>query len=86
MLDARREINLTAMAEELHCTPSRLSRLVRLNYLAPDIIAAILDGDQPHDLTGHKLMATDLPMDWSLQRKILGFADQPDMLKAAPGW
>lgn len=61
-------------------------RLVRLNYLAPDIVAAILDGTQPEELKGGKLMATELPMDWSLQRRLLGFPDQPDYLKAAPGW
>lgn len=86
LLDERSDDNLTDLATKLRCTHSRLARLMRLNYLAPDIIAAILDGRQPTGLTGHKLMATDLPMDWSLQRRILGFADQPDSLKAAPGW
>jgi hypothetical protein len=60
--------------------------VVRLNYLAPDIIASILDGTQPSDLDCRKLMAFDLPMDWTLQRRLLGFPDQPDFLRAAPGW
>ena len=33
------------------------ARLIRLNHLAPDIVAAILDGKQPTDLTSNKLMA-----------------------------
>jgi site-specific DNA recombinase len=33
------------------------ARLLRLNHLAPDIVAAILDGKQPADLTAKKLIA-----------------------------
>jgi site-specific DNA recombinase len=51
------------------------ARLIRLNLLAPDIVAAILDGKQPVDLTANKLMAdTRLPLDWRAQRAALGFA------------
>jgi site-specific DNA recombinase len=51
------------------------ARLIRLNHLAPDIVAAILDGKQPADLTANNLMAdTRLPLDWCAQRAALGFA------------
>jgi site-specific DNA recombinase len=51
------------------------ARLIRLNYFAPDIVAAILDGKQPVDLTANKLMAdTRIPLDWRAQRAALGFA------------
>ena len=51
------------------------ARLIRLNYLAPDIVVAVLDGKQPVDLTASKLMAdTRLPLDWRAQRAALGFA------------
>ena len=47
---------------------------MRLNYLAPDIVVAILNGRQPVGLTAHKLMAdTRLPLEWSEQRTTLGF-------------
>jgi len=49
-------------------------RLVRLNYLAPDIVGSILDGGQPKGLTRKSLMKADLPVDWILQRKLLGYA------------
>ena len=50
-------------------------RLVRLTFLAPDIVAAILAGKQPAELTANKLMAdTRLPLDWREQRTVLGFA------------
>jgi hypothetical protein len=74
------------MAAIIGCHAKRFTRLVRLNYLAPDIIAAIRDGTQPPELTCGTLMGADLPMDWGLQRRLLGFPDQPDFLRAAPGW
>ena len=50
------------------------ARLMRLNYLAPDIVVAILRGGQPVGLTANKLIAdTRLPLEWSEQRKALGF-------------
>lgn len=50
------------------------ARLVRLGYLAPDIISAILDGKQPASLTRQKLSRIgNLPMQWGEQRALLGF-------------
>ena len=44
------------------------ARLIRLNCLAPDIVASILNGKQPADLTANKLIAdTRLPLDWRAQ-------------------
>ena len=48
--------------------------LLRLAYLAPDIVAAILDGRQPVHLNRQRLVkATNLPIDWQQQREMLGF-------------
>jgi hypothetical protein len=41
--------------------PTFVSRALRLNYLAPDIIAAIVDGRQPRDLTRRKLLNASIP-------------------------
>jgi hypothetical protein len=49
-----------------------LSRVLECAFLAPDIVVAILDGRQPHDLSVQKLW-DDLPANWSEQRKQLGF-------------
>lgn len=52
-----------------------LGQLVRISWLAPDIIASFMDGTQPVDLTGRKLTrATAIPLDWASQRKMFGFA------------
>lgn len=52
-----------------------LGQLVRISWLAPDIIASIMDGTHPVDLTGRKLTrANAIPLDWPSQRKMFGFA------------
>jgi site-specific DNA recombinase len=66
---------LEAVAREEEITASYATRLVRLAFLAPDIVAAILAGQQPPGLTANKLMAdTRLPLNWREQRAALGFA------------
>jgi site-specific DNA recombinase len=65
---------LDAVAREERITASYATRLVRLAFLAPDIVTAILAGKQPAGLTANKLMAdTRLPLDWRDQRGALGF-------------
>lgn len=85
-LDAREVMQISELARKVHCHPKKFTSLVRLNYLAPDIIASILDGTQPPHITCEFLRNSNLPMDWRLQRRLLGFPDQPDFLRAAPGW
>ena len=86
LVDDSPELSFTELATRCHCSNARLPRLLRLNYLAPDIVAAIFDGRQPSKLTGHELMSKDLPQDWSIQRKVLGFSEQQDTFQGAPGW
>lgn len=68
-----RDVDVADLARSLGRKPASFSRLVRLHYLAPDIVAAILDGTQPDALTRQTLLDCDLPMDWELQRRLLGF-------------
>jgi site-specific DNA recombinase len=66
---------LDEIAREEGIVPSYATRIVRLTFLAPDIVAAILAGKQPPELTANKLMAdSPLPLDWREQRTALGFA------------
>jgi len=68
-------LTLHAIASQEHVTPGYVSRLLRLPSLAPDIITAIVNGKNPPQLTAKKLMrrALELPVDWTEQRKLLGF-------------
>jgi hypothetical protein len=52
----------------------RLTALMRVSYLAPHIVADILAGRHPPDLSVKRLVRTsqDLPLDWSSQRAFLG--------------
>ena len=55
---------------------SYATRLVRLAFLAPDLLAAIIDGRQPQGLTATGLLKEcqrGLPLDWRQQRILLGF-------------
>src|SRR5215472_5875153 len=68
-------VPFAALVKREGVSPSYFTRLVRLSYLAPDIIQAILDGRQPRDLTADKLLAhSRLPLTWHEQRTLLGFA------------
>jgi site-specific DNA recombinase len=49
-------------------------QLLRLSWLAPDIIIAIIEGRQPPTLTGRRLLrAADVPLSWQEQGRFFGF-------------
>jgi site-specific DNA recombinase len=68
--------SIEAMSGRLGMNKCRLTSLIRLSYLAPDIVRALLGGRQPIELTPTRLLrlSKDLPHDWSEQRRVLGFA------------
>ena len=53
-----------------------VSQIIRLAFLAPDIVEQIVNGVQPPELTAETLLqkSTRLPLDWETQHKSLGFA------------
>ena len=67
---------LNEITERTTKSKGRLTALMRLSYLAPDIIADILAGRQPPELSVKRLLRTslDLPLDWPGQRAFLGLA------------
>ena len=72
---ADRSLTLEEIAKEEKMVASYTTRLFRLTLLAPNIVGAILNGNQPPELTARKLMDdTRLPLDWNEQRRALGFA------------
>ena len=67
------------LAASLGYSREHAADLIRVSYLAPDIIAAILEGKQPLGLTRTSLVrARPLPMTWSEQRRLLGFSRAPE--------
>jgi site-specific DNA recombinase len=69
------DLSLHIIANQERVSPGYVSRLLRLPLLAPDIVSAIVNGKNPPQLTAKKLMrlALQIPIDWSEQRKLLGF-------------
>jgi hypothetical protein len=67
---------LNEITERTTKSKGRLTALMRLSYLAPDIIADILAGRQPPELSVKRLLRTsqDLPLDWPGQRAFLHLA------------
>ncbi|MEO6716311.1 MAG: recombinase family protein [Novosphingobium sp.] len=66
--------SLAQIATRLGKCRGHLADMMRISYLAPDIVAAIVEGRQPVSLKRKTLMATSLSLDWSEQRRQLGFA------------
>jgi site-specific DNA recombinase len=63
---------LKAIAAGEGISSSYVTRLLRLAFLAPDIVTAILNGRHPPQLTANRLMDdTRLPLDWTAQRELL---------------
>jgi site-specific DNA recombinase len=66
---------IEVIAESNGFTRHYFAQLARLGGLAPDIVAAILEGRQPANLTRTRLARTKaLPLDWNQQRQMFGFA------------
>ena len=63
----------SAIAKEEGVTERYVSRIMRLSFLAPDIVEAILDGYQPADLELERLLR-GIPISWDAQRRALGFS------------
>ena len=69
-----RDQSLKEMAAAENVSPSYFTRVLRLAYLAPDIVKSILNGTQPVELSARKLTAASRPpLDWQEQRAHLGF-------------
>jgi hypothetical protein len=76
MFLAGRDDSIDAMASRLGVRRDYVAVLVRLSYLSPEIVRAILVGQQPVELTPIRLVmhSRNLPHDWQEQRRLLGFA------------
>lgn len=58
--------SMDALAAAEKISPSYISRTVRLAYLAPEIVDAIVDGRHPPHLTTKDLLAP-FPLEWGRQ-------------------
>jgi len=65
---------IDAMAQRLGVKRDYLSAHMRVTYLAPDVVRALIEGRYPEGLTPARLLSLckDLPHDWQLHRAALG--------------
>ncbi len=62
------------LAADNDINPSYVSRIIRLNLLAPDIKEMILDGRQPKTMKLSEMLKP-FPNDWQAQRRHFGLTD-----------
>ncbi len=68
-------LSVREIARQEQITSNYLYVVLRLRWLAPDIVTAIVNGRQPPQLSTKRLMRlmAKLPADWAAQRALLGF-------------
>ena len=72
LLESGQIPSIGELARAIHLDNSYVARLLNLTLLAPDIIQAIMNGQEPSGVSLEKL-TKHLPLDWAEQRAALGF-------------
>jgi hypothetical protein len=69
---AKPKLSLAELAIRFGRSPDRFKRLLRLSYLSPTIVIALLQGSAPDDLHAARLRQLDrLPLAWAEQEGLL---------------
>ena len=72
LLSTGKVASIRDLAKAERCHVTLISDRIRLAFLAPDIVEAILKGTQPPKLNGALLLRScPLPVAWEEQRKLL---------------
>lgn len=71
MLESGEYATVQDLADAEKINPSYVARILRLTLLAPDLVAAIVDGRQAAGLQLEELL-TPFPMEWERQLEVLG--------------
>ena len=64
---AKGEVDIKTLASAEGVTPSYMTRIVRLAFLAPDTVEAILAGRQGAMIDGKRLAEGEIAIDWKMQ-------------------
>lgn len=76
-LETGKHRSVKALAQTKNLSERYVWKLLRLAYLSPAIVEAILDGRQPPGLSLREINETQLSGDWRSQGHLLGFDDLP---------
>ena len=74
-LVSRRAASMVEIGKREKVGKRYVSRIIRLAFLAPEIVDQIVNGRQPPELTAESLLKdrTQLPLEWESQHRTLGF-------------
>jgi hypothetical protein len=72
ILESGQVQSISELARNLEVDSSYVTRILKLTTLAPDIVEAIINGEEPDGISLAKLTRS-FPMDWVEQRLSLGF-------------
>lgn len=75
MLESGEFATIAELAEHERIAAPYLTRTLRLSFLAPDLVEAILEGCQPSKLS-LETMRKPLPTEWSEQKQLLSLDNQ----------
>ena len=64
---AKGEVDIKTLASAEGVTPSYMTRIVRLAFLAPDMVEAIMTGRQLATIDGKRLAEGEIAIDWKTQ-------------------
>ncbi|GAD48590.1 hypothetical protein NT2_04_00010 [Caenibius tardaugens NBRC 16725] len=68
------ELALHQLAKRERRCRKQLTKLLRISYLCPRIVEAILEGTQPMAITRMHLLEMELPIIWTQQEELFGLA------------
>lgn len=69
MIESGQAESNSDLARKLKLDQSYIARTIRLASLAPDLVEAILDGQEPDGLS-LRTLRRDLPLEWHEQRRM----------------
>jgi hypothetical protein len=65
--------SLAQIAVRENITGAYVSKVFNLNFIAPEIVEKILNGEQPRDLKLQDMLVGKFPMLWQEQKELWGF-------------
>lgn len=68
------ELSMLQLSKREGRCRKQIAKLLRVSWLSPRIVEAIIEGRQPQHITRRLLLDTELPLEWDAQSRVLGIA------------
>ncbi len=73
LVSASPDVALHKLAKREGRCRKQMTQLLKISWLSPPLVNAIMNGSQPAGLTRKRIMAIDLPRGWADQERLLGY-------------